>query len=481
MKKIGVLVVAASTTTSAFQTTKSPLATTSRARTTSRIQQPPFKAVTIEQAEQLSSQKEEEESPFQVDMTGVKFSGMNGKALTWKDEDYPSATELRSVIPKDCFEPDTATSLKYLSVSVVGTAVCTWIGFNVLLPLLPPTELLSNPLLAVFGTAVWSTYAAVTGTVAMGLWVLAHECGHGAFSKNVALQDTIGYILHSFFLVPYFSWQRSHAVHHKFTNHMDLGETHVPEPSDGSKQDGSLGLRQFYQSVGGEKTGLRAYGALQLFLHLVIGWPAYLWIGATGGPDRGMTNHYYPNPLTEPKFAKDELFPNKWKEKVWQSDIGCVAMGVAVLGFALSQGFATMMALYGLPLIVVNSWLVIYTWLQHTDVDVPHFSREEHNFVKGALHTIDRPYNTLDPWGAIDFLHHQIGTTHVAHHFASNIPHYKAQAATDAIQENFPDMYLYDPTPIPQALWRICKGCVAVEKRGDRWVWQNEDIPKQLL
>jgi len=24
----------------------------------------------------------------------------------------------------------------------------------------------------------------VTGTVAMGLWVLAHECGHGAFSKK---------------------------------------------------------------------------------------------------------------------------------------------------------------------------------------------------------------------------------------------------------------------------------------------------------
>lgn len=287
---------------------------------------------------------------------------MNGKALTWKDEDFPSATELRSVIPKDCFEPDTATSLKYLSVSVVGTALCTWMGFNVLLPLLPPTELFSNPLLAIVGTTVWSAYAAVTGTVAMGLWVLAHECGHGAFSKNVALQDTIGYMLHSFFLVPYFSWQRSHAVHHKFTNHMDLGETHVPEPSDGTKADGSLGLRKFLQSVVGEKNGLRAYGALQMFLHLILGWPAYLWIGATGGPDRGMTNHYYPNPLTEPKFAKDELFPMKWKEKVWQSDIGCVAMGVAVLGFAVSQGFSTMMALYGLPLIVVNSWLVLYTW-----------------------------------------------------------------------------------------------------------------------
>jgi fatty acid desaturase len=118
--------------------------------------------------------------------------------------------------------------------------------------------------------------------------------------------------------------------------------------------------------------------------------------------------------------------------------------------------------------------------LQHTDVDVPHFSEDNHNFVKGALHTIDRPYDKLDPWGFIDFLHHKIGTTHVAHHFDSTIPHYKAQIATDAIKENFPNMYLYDPTPIPQAVWRIAKGCTAVEKRGDMWVWNNEGVEELL-
>ena len=38
----------------------------------------------------------------------------------------------------------------------------------------------------------------------------------------------MGYLLHSALLVPYFSWQRSHAVHHSRTNHVDEGETHVP-------------------------------------------------------------------------------------------------------------------------------------------------------------------------------------------------------------------------------------------------------------
>ena len=67
---------------------------------------------------------------------------------------------------------------------------------------------------------VWILYAILSGTTAMGFWVLAHECGHGAFSKNKTLETSIGYVLHSILLVPYFSWQRSHSIHHRFTNHI---------------------------------------------------------------------------------------------------------------------------------------------------------------------------------------------------------------------------------------------------------------------
>ena len=408
---------------------------------------------------------------YMVDLDGIAFSGLKGKALSIAPEDFPEPGKLRSVIPKDCFQPDTLTSLGYLSVSVVGTAICEAVGVN-MLSLFDPASLWTLP--------IWTAYSAVTGTVAMGLWVLAHECGHGAFSKDKKLQDAIGFVLHSIMLVPYFSWQRSHAVHHKYTNHMELGETHVPEPMGETEKDGAYGGRQAVIDALGTKNGLTAWASLQAFLHLGIGWPAYLLIGATGGPDRGMTNHYVANPLTTPKQPNKELFPGKWKEKVYKSDIGVAAVLAGALAWGACNGPAQVMALYGGPLIIVNAWLVLYTWLQHTDVDVPHFSEDNHNFVKGALHTIDRPYDKLDPFGAIDFLHHQIGTTHVAHHFESSIPHYKAERATEAIKENYPQLYLYDPTPIPQALWRICKGCVAVEKRGDYWVWNNKGLEKEM-
>ena len=303
-----------------------------------------------------NEQKEPERRGALIDLDGIAFSGLKGKALSLTTSDFPDSGTVRKVIPSDCFEPETIKSLGYLSVSVIGTALCTAFGFAAL-PYLDPANILTLPF--------WTAYSLVTGTVAMGLWVLAHECGHGAFSTNKKLQDGVGYVLHSLFLVPYYSWQRSHAVHHRYTNHMELGETHVPEDEavDASEKlwDG-IELRHTLIEKFGEEKGLNIYGGFQAFMHLIIGWPAYLLIGATGGPDRGMTNHYYPNPLSDPKQPKKELFPGNWKEKVYQSDIGVAFVVAGALTWAACNGIPEMMALYGGPLIVVNAWLVLYTW-----------------------------------------------------------------------------------------------------------------------
>jgi len=135
----------------------------------------------------VGSDDDEIRSGAMMDTTGIALSGLKGKALSLTDADYPKAKELKAVIPKDCFIPETSKSLGYLSVSFLGTALCTAVGIK---------------LLGLVGTSIWSlpiwtAYSAVTGTVAMGLWVLAHECGHGAFSKNRRLQDSIGFIVHS--------------------------------------------------------------------------------------------------------------------------------------------------------------------------------------------------------------------------------------------------------------------------------------------
>merc|ERR1711906_64375 len=104
---------------------------------------------------------------------------------------------------------------------------------------------------------------------------------------------------------------------------------------------------------------------------------------------------------------------------VWLSTIGVVAMLGGLVMAAREYGALAVLQWYVGPYLVVNAWLVLYTWLQHTNPDVPHYKDEEWNYMRGAFLTIDRPYGPV-----IDFLHHRIGSTHVAHHIECSIPFY---------------------------------------------------------
>ena len=45
--------------------------------------------------------------------------------------------------------------------------------------------------------SLWALYSFWAGLFATGLWVIAHECGHQAFSESKAINNTVGWILHS--------------------------------------------------------------------------------------------------------------------------------------------------------------------------------------------------------------------------------------------------------------------------------------------
>ena len=360
------------------------------------------------------------------------------------DRRLPTRAEVRAAIPDRCFEISTARSLGHLALSLSLTAVPVALAVAFL------------PLTWAWAP-VWVVYALVTGTAAIGLWVLAHECGHGAFSRNRVLQDTVGYVLHTALLVPYFSWQRSHAVHHAKTNHLTEGETHVPATTADPAYAGKVRLR--------ERLGRPAYSAVSIAKMLVLGWPAYLLFGATGGPSRGLTNHFWPHG----RFASD-LFPPRWHRRVWASAAGVVAMHAVLVWWAVAAGsVAPVLALYVGPLLVANAWLVAYTWLQHTDLDIPHYDADDWSWLKGAFQTVDRPYGPV-----VDLLNHRIGSTHVAHHIDHRIPHYRAREATDAVAAAFPEWYRHDPTPVPRALWRVAGTCLAVEERPDGWYYTTD-------
>jgi omega-6 fatty acid desaturase (delta-12 desaturase) len=143
------------------------------------------------------------------------------------------------------------------------------------------------------------------------------------------------------------------------------------------------------------------------------------------------------------------------------SNLGLLAMVAALVLAAIQFSPARVLLVYGLPYLVINAWLVGYTWLQHTDTDIPHFSTSDWNWAKGALQTVDRPYGPL-----LNLLHHGIGSTHVCHHVNPKIPHYNAWYATALLKQSFPELVRYDSTPIHKALWRIATRCSVVSQRG---------------
>ena len=130
-------------------------------------------------------------------------------------------------------------------------------------------------------------------------------------------------------------------------------------------------------------------------------------------------------------------------------------------------------------------------------VDVPHFTGKNWNYIKGAFMTIDRPYGKI-----FDFLHHRIGSTHVVHdsesrmqteeemknrtriliftqqvhHIDCTIPHYHAKRATEALKATFPEYYLYDPTPVHKAMWRVARQCIAVKKEPAKAGPEGQDM-----
>jgi hypothetical protein len=44
---------------------------------------------------------------------------------------------------------------------------------------------------------LWSLYGFWAGIFLGGIWVIAHECGHHAFSDSKLLCDTVGFVVHS--------------------------------------------------------------------------------------------------------------------------------------------------------------------------------------------------------------------------------------------------------------------------------------------
>ena len=124
----------------------------------------------------------------------------------------PTKSQIRAVIPPHCFERSYVWSMLYLCRDFAMAAGFAYAASHVVSTDLPS---LTDGLAVFLWVASWGLYAFWMGTILTGPWVLAHECGHGAFSPNQTWNDVVGFIVHQALLVPYFAWQYTHAKHHR--------------------------------------------------------------------------------------------------------------------------------------------------------------------------------------------------------------------------------------------------------------------------
>lgn len=451
-----------------------------------------------------------------------------------------SVKDLLSAIPKHCFQRSALHSSLYVVQDVLLMSAAVWAatyidpfvsGLDV--PAADPQgsqSWLFSPKAQqrAVSCALFALYQVFQGLVFTGIWVNAHECGHQAFSTSKRINNTLGFVLHSFLLVPYHAWRISHARHHAATGHLTRDEVFVPRsrqqrgllplrpplpeehvhtpdaapapalvpssdtdvdlleervaasvpasasastatataasvPADGCKvQDGiQSGEAGDYASadltweqwVNETFEDAPLYALVKLVGQQLIGWNLYLVQNSSGQLHypRG-TNHLSPGSV---------IFDARHRGQIIASDLGVAAMaGVLVVAARLApHGWWDVVRYYIVPYMWCNHWLVMITYLQHTDTQLPHYHASEWTFVRGALATIDRAW--LGPVGP--FFFHGIAETHVAHHVHSKIPHYHAWAATAALKDRLGPYYKHSDRNVFAALWHTFRTCRFVD------------------
>ncbi|KAH7303203.1 fatty acid desaturase-domain-containing protein [Stachybotrys elegans] len=353
--------------------------------------------------------------------------------------------QIREAIPPHCFQPSAVRGLLYTlrDYLYLGTMAYTTYYF---VPLIPYSFLRA---------LCYGVYSMVAGMVMTGIWIIAHECGHGAFSKSKTLNDSVGFILHSFLLVPYFSWRISHSHHHRATGDMQRDTVFIPHTKESwVKQNLGPDIDPLTVESISEDAPIRILW--RCLLHQLFAWPMFM-LDNLGGQEgkRGFPihSHYW--------FGKKSaIFKEQELQSVFASDLGVLAMIVILYLGVQTFGWPTVILFYGIPYLWLNHWIVLITFLQHTDGRLPHFSRNKWTFLRGATATIDRDFGFIDT----HLFHHIVGT-HVLHHLVSSIPFYHAQEATEAIKRVMGKHYHEDRhTNLLSAFWKNQRDCEFVEE-----------------
>lgn len=307
---------------------------------------------------------------------GREFEEFLRKSELIKDE------RLAAAIPREYFVPRAWRGLAGFAVSwALYLGAIAGLAYS-------PTWLLYPPLLVLAGLGGW------------GLHCIAHDCGHGSFSRSRRFSFAVGHVSLLPLAYPFHAWRHVHNLHHTYTNSLELDTDWKPMPA-GMYERMPLWERVIYH-------GTRTWG---------------FW---------GGTINYWRVSGFRPSF-----FPKKEMRRDVRRSIWFVAIVFALYLPALYYltGIKGLLLFFVAPWLATHAWFSATTLMHHSAADVPYLTSE--HWTKNAgrlLLTTDYLYPR---W--LLFLTHNI-SVHTAHHVAPPVPFYNLLKAQAALKDAYPGM-----------------------------------------
>ncbi|KAJ3567933.1 hypothetical protein NP233_g6047 [Leucocoprinus birnbaumii] len=307
-----------------------------------------------------------------------------------------TVADIRTAIPKHLYEKSTLKGCYYFARDILCTAVLYSLATKID-PLFTSTSSFPTSGLIASSTQqtlviaarclTWCLYFHWQGIAFAGLWCLGHEAGHGTLSTYSWVNTSFGFVLHT-----------------KATMSMERDENYVPRtrseynlPPQGKAQP------MDYEEIF-EEMPLFTLG--RMVLMQLLGMQSYLLHNSMGSPMYPPgTNHFSPS---SPLFKPHE------RRGIIASDIGLGVMACLLGMFYNHVGLAAFVKLYVVPYLLANHWIVMLTYLHHSDPTIPHYRNKEWSFLRGALATVDRPFLG---WVGRYFLHN-VSHDHDTHHLS---------------------------------------------------------------
>ncbi|THH32541.1 hypothetical protein EUX98_g1641 [Antrodiella citrinella] len=273
---------------------------------------------------------------------------------------------------------------------------------------------------------------------------------------------TAGAFQLQFILVPFFAWKHSHNAHHKAVGCLERDENYVPYVRSDFKLPPQARARSADYAEVFDDTPIMTLG--KLLVMQSCGWWLYLSSNAMGNKDLYPDGTNLMSPLS-PVYKKEQRL------SIFISDIALVVMSSILYRLTSIYGWQAFVAYYFIPYMLCNHWIVLCTFLHHSDPTLPHYRKEEWTWVRGAIATVDRP--VLGWIGR--FFFHNVSHDHIAHHLFSHAPFYNQPQITEVLRSVLMEDYNYDPTNSLYALYRSFTECVFIEDEGNIVFYKNAD------